>query len=37
VESEDGVFIGNFGAIIGLAYPELAERGVTPVFDSMMN
>ena len=26
----------NFEAIIGLAYPTLAEQDVTPVFDEMM-
>lgn len=26
----------NFEAIVGLAYPELAEPGVTPLFDNMM-
>jgi hypothetical protein len=30
--------IDNLGieAIIGLAYPEFAEKGVTPLFDNMM-
>jgi hypothetical protein len=27
----------NFEAIIGMAYPALAEKNVTPVFDEMMN
>lgn len=26
----------NFEAIVGMAYPALAEKGVTPVFDEMM-
>ena len=26
----------NFEAIVGMAYPELAEPGVTPLFDNMM-
>lgn len=31
------IFTGhNFEAIVGLAYPELAEPGVTPLFDNMM-
>jgi hypothetical protein len=36
VEQESGIFMGGFEAIIGMAYPELAESGVTPVFDNMM-
>lgn len=36
VESQSGIFFGGFEAIIGMAYPELAESGVTPVFDNMM-
>ena len=32
------IFSGsNFEAIVGMAYPELAEPGVTPLFDSMMH
>lgn len=31
------IFTGsNFEAIVGLAYPELAEKDVTPMFDNMM-
>jgi hypothetical protein len=38
VEKQKTIFRGNnFEAIIGMAYPELAEAGVTPVFDEMMN
>mmetsp|Transcript_36115 Transcript_36115/g.55462 ORF Transcript_36115/g.55462 Transcript_36115/m.55462 type:complete len:231 (+) Transcript_36115:339-1031(+) len=36
VESENGIFNGGFEAVIGMAYPSLAESGVTPVFDNMM-
>lgn len=28
--------MGGFEAIVGMAYPALAESGVTPVFDNMM-
>jgi hypothetical protein len=32
------IFNGNnFEAIVGMAYPELAEPNVTPLFDNMMN
>ena len=32
------IFTGsNFEAIVGMAYPALAEKGVTPVFDEMMS
>jgi hypothetical protein len=30
------VFTGGFDAIIGLAYPAMAEPGVEPFFDAMM-
>ena len=37
VERQHTIFTGsNFEAIVGLAYPALAERGVTPVFDEMI-
>ena len=37
VEKQHTIFTGsNFEAIVGLAYPALAERGVTPVFDEMI-
>ena len=38
VEKQSTIFTGsNFEAIVGMAYPALAERGVTPVFDEMIN
>lgn len=38
VEKQSTIFTGhNFEAIIGMAYPQLAEKGVTPVFDEMIN
>lgn len=38
MEKQKTIFRGNnFEAIIGMAYPALAEQGVTPVFDEMMN
>ena len=38
VEKQHTIFTGsNFEAIVGLAYPALAERGVTPIFDEMIN
>ncbi len=38
VEKQSTIFTGhNFEAIVGLAYPALAEKGVTPVFDEMIN
>ena len=30
------VFTGGFDAIIGLAYPAMAEPGVEPFFDAIM-
>ena len=36
VEEQSGIFNGGFEAIIGMAYPSLAEADVTPVFDNMM-
>jgi hypothetical protein len=37
VEKQKTIFTGsNFEAIIGMAYPALAEKGVTPVFDEMI-
>ena len=30
------VFNGKFDALIGMAYPQFAERGVTPLFDGLM-
>lgn len=38
VEKQHTIFTGtNFEAIVGMAYPALAEKGVTPVFDEMIN
>lgn len=34
---EQQVFSGSFDAIIGLAYPKMAEVGVTPFFDNLIN
>ena len=37
VEKQKTIFTGsNFEAIVGMAYPALAEKGVKPVFDEMM-
>jgi saccharopepsin len=37
VQNQTSIFTGNnFEAIIGLAYPIMAEKGIMPVFDSMM-
>ena len=35
--TEETCFHDTFDAIIGLAYPEFAEPGVTPFFDSLMD
>jgi hypothetical protein len=38
VERQSTIFSGdNFEGIIGLGYPSLAEKGVTPFFDMIMN
>ena len=38
MEKQHTIFTGsNFEAIVGMAYPALAEKGVTPVFDEMIN
>jgi cathepsin D len=38
VEKQRTIFTGsNFEAIVGLAYPALAEKGVKPVFDEMID
>lgn len=34
VEEQD-VFSGSFDAIVGLAYPKMSERGVTPFFEGL--
>lgn len=33
---KQAVFSGTFDAIIGLAYPSMAEKGFTPFFDNLM-
>jgi hypothetical protein len=38
VLQQSTIFTGsNFEAIVGMAYPELAEPGVKPIFDEMMS
>lgn len=38
VEKQKTIFTGsNFEAIVGMAYPALAEKGVKPVFDEMID
>lgn len=38
VEKQSTIFTGkNFEAIVGMAYPALAEKGVKPVFDEMID
>lgn len=34
--TEENVFGSSFDAIFGLAYPSMAEPGLTPFFDTMM-
>ena len=34
--SQDSIFRENFDAIVGLAYPNFAEKGIKPVFDNMI-
>lgn len=34
--TEQDVFSESFDALIGLAYPDFAEPGVTPIFDGLM-
>lgn len=34
--TEETCFHNTFDAIVGMAYPEFAEPGVVPFFDSMM-
>lgn len=36
VEQQKTIF-GAFDAIVGMAYPQFAEKGVTPLFDEMKN
>lgn len=36
VEEQKTIFEGEFEAIVGLAYPELAQPGIKPVFDQVM-
>ena len=33
---ESDIFDGKFDALIGMAYPQFAEEGVTPFFDGLM-
>ena len=33
---DHSVFNGKFDALIGMAYPQFAEKGVTPLFDGLM-
>lgn len=33
---DHSVFNGKFDALVGMAYPQFAERGVTPLFDGLM-
>ncbi len=34
---EQSVFDTRFNALIGMAYPEFAEPGVTPLFEALKN
>ena len=35
--TENSAFTENFDAIVGMAYPEFAEPGVTPFFDGLID
>lgn len=38
ITNTDGLFSGdNFDAIVGMAYPNFAEKGVKPMFDMLMD
>jgi len=37
VDKQENIFTGGFEALVGMAYPALAEKNVTPVFDNMMS
>ena len=37
VVTEENTFNDSFDAIVGMAYPEFAEKGVRPFFDSLMD
>lgn len=35
--TQQSVFTGSFDAIVGMAYPSMAEKGFSPWFDSIMD
>ena len=35
--AQDNVFTGQMDALVGLAYPSMAEEGIVPFFDQIMN
>lgn len=37
VEEQHHIFMGDFEAIVGMAYPSLAEKGTQPLFDNMIS